>query len=220
MKSTFLISLAFCALHPSMLLALDEPNEPLALPSERIAEDPENLSERIAEDPTNPELYMKRGRALALRGDTLAAEGDFEQAIAIAPTPDAYLERAQTLVAADDGQIENALFGLDEALSAFGPVVPLTELAIELEMKQRNYDAALMRLADIAAITPGRQDVWLTRSAEILEQAGRLDEAQITYEDALAALDTLPSHRRNARASVEIEDRIRSALDRLSAGIR
>ncbi len=219
MKSTFLISLAFCALHPSTLLALDEPNEPVAPPSEHIAEDPENLSERIAGDPTNPELYMKRGRVLALRGDTLAAEVDFEQAIAIAPTPDAYLERAQTLVAADDGQIENALSGLDEALSAFGPVVPLTELAIELELKQGNYDAALMRLADIAAITP-RQDVWLARSAEILEQAGRLDEAQMAYEDALAALDILPSHRRNTRASMATEDRIRASLDRLSTEIR
>lgn len=219
MKTTLLISLIFCALHPSTLLALDEPNEPVAPLSERVAEDPENLSERIAEDPTNPELYMKRGRALALLGDTLAAEEDFEQAIAIAPTPDAYLDRAQTLVAADDGQIENALFGLDEALSVFGPVVSLTELAVELELKLGNYDAALMRLAEIAATTP-RQDPWLTRSAEVLEQAGRLDEAQMSYEDALAALDTLPSHRRNARASVEMEDRIRSALDRLSTAIR
>ena len=91
--------------------------------------------------------------------------------------------------------------------------------AIELEVKQQNYDAALMRLAEVAAITP-RQDPWLTRSAEILEQAGRLDEAQTTYEDALAALETLPSHRRNTRASIMIEDRIRTAFDRLSTATR
>ncbi|MGH8611664.1 MAG: tetratricopeptide repeat protein [Gammaproteobacteria bacterium] len=219
MRIHFLVPLIVCALQPSTLLALSESHEPIAFPSEPVAEDPENLSERIAGDPANPELYMKRGRALALLGDTLAAADDFEQVIAIAPTPDAYLERAQTLVAADDGQIEDALFGLDEGLSVLGPVVALTELAIELELKQGNYDAALMRLVEVAANTP-RRDPWLTRSAEILEQAGRLDEAQMTYQDALAALETLPSHRRNTRASIMIEDRIHTALDRLSTATR
>ena len=219
MRRDFLVPLIVCALQPSTLLALGEPHEPIVLPSEPVAEDPANLSERITEDPTNTELYMKRGRALALLGDPLAAADDFEQVISIAPTPDAYLERAQTLVAADNVQIEDALFGLDEGLSALGPVVALTELAIELELKQRNYDAALMRLAEVAAITP-RQDPWLTRSAEILEQAGRLEEAQTAYQDALAALETLPSHRRNTRASIVIENRIRTALDRLSTATR
>lgn len=207
-RAAWLMGLIVCALQPSTLLAHSELDEPIAL-----------LSERIAEDPANAELYMRRGRGLALLGDTLAAAEDFTQAIAIAPIPDAYLERAQALVAADDVHIEDALVGLDEGLSALGPVVALTELAIELELKHENYDAALMRLAEIAAVAR-RQDPWLTRSAEILEQAGRLDEAQATYEDALATVETLPSHRRNTRASMVIEDRIRTALDRLSTATR
>jgi hypothetical protein len=76
-----------------------------------------------------------------------------------------------------------------------------------------------MRLDEIAATT-ARQDTWLAQRAEILEQAGHLDEARKAYEDTLAALDTLPRHRRNTRASAALEDRVHAALDRLSIEIR
>jgi len=177
------------------------------------------LDRFLAIEPRHGEALMTRARVLAALGDAQAAVADFTQVIAIEATPDAYLERAQALVAADDGQIEEALRGLDESRDTLGPLVTLAQLAIELELKRAHYDAALMRLDEIAATT-ARQDTWLAQRAEILEQAGDLNEARKVYGDTLAALDTLPRHRRNTRASAALEDRVHAALDRLSMAIR
>lgn len=177
------------------------------------------LDRFLAREPQHGEALMTRARVLAALSDAQAAAADFTQVIAIEPTPDAYLERAQALVAADDGQIEEALRDLDESHDTLGPLVTLAQLAIELEFKRAHYNAALTRLDEIAATT-ARQDTWLAQRAEILEQAGHLDEARKAYEDALAALDTLPRHRRNTRASAALEDRVHAALARLSTAIR
>lgn len=57
-----------------------------------------------------------------------------------------------------------------------------------------------------------RQETWLVRQAQILRQAGREEEAQKNYQDALAVLDRLPTAHRGTRATLELETRIRRAL--------
>ena len=98
-------------MHPSTLPALGEPHEPIALPSEPVAEDPANLSERVS-----GYRHANASRRIA----TITEDRN----------------DAQALLAADHGQAEDVLFCLDEALSALGPAVALTERAIGLELKQ------------------------------------------------------------------------------------
>jgi len=124
-----------------------------------------------------------------------------------------YIERAQTLAAAGIEFRDEALRGLDEGMEKLGPLITLQLAALDLELAQKRYDRALARLERIAAGSP-RKETWLARRGEIMEQAGRKTEAHESYAAALAAIETLPPHRRRVKATTEMETRLRAALRR------
>ena len=101
---------------------------------------------------------------------------------------------------------------MDDGIERLGPLVTIQLHAIDLELKRKQFDAALARLEKIAAQSP-RKETWLARRGEILLQAGRREEARAAYEQALKALDTLPPGRRNVPAMNELERRIKAALE-------
>ena len=72
------------------------------------------------------------------------------------------------------------------------------------ELSRGRYERALERLERIAAQSP-RKEPWLIRRGEILEQAGRTDEARAAYAGALEAIESLPSTRRWNRAAQRLE---------------
>ena len=160
------------------------------------------------------EGFTTRARTLVKLEKPLEAARDFTTAIRYAPSarPELYIERAQALASAGDKHYAEALRGLDEGIERLGPLVTIQLHAIDLELKRRQFDAALVRLEKIAAQSP-RKETWLARRGEILVQAGRLEEARTAYEQALKALDSLPPGRRNVPAMNELEKRIKAALE-------
>ena len=86
--------------------------------------------------------------------------------------------------------------------------------AIDLEVRQKRYDAALARIDTVAAATP-RKETWLARKGEILRQAGRPAEAREAYRAALQALESLPPARRNVPATAALEKNIREQYESL-----
>ena len=89
-------------------------------------------------------------------------------------------------------------------------------LAIDLELRKKNYDAALARLEQIAAQSQ-RKEEWLVRRGEILEQAGRAEEAHAAFMQAQAAIESLPPAIGQTTAMTELEARLRAALERQAA---
>ena len=160
------------------------------------------------------EGFIARARTLVKLEKPLDAARDFTTAIRYAPAgrPELYIERAQALTGAGDRHYAEALRGLDEGIERLGPLVTIQLHAIDLELKRKQFDAALARLEKISAQSP-RKETWLARRGEILLQAGRREEARAAYEQALKALDTLPPGRRNVPAMNELERRIRAALE-------
>jgi predicted Zn-dependent protease len=160
------------------------------------------------------EALTARARALVKLQLRLEAVRDYTAAIKAASTgrPELYIERAQALAAEGEAHFAEALRGLDEGLQKMGPLVTLQLYAIDVELKRKNVDAALERLDKIAAQSP-RKETWLARRGEILQQAGRKEEADKAYRSALQAMATLPPARRNVPAMVELEKRIRAALE-------
>jgi len=160
------------------------------------------------------EGFIARARTLVKLEKPLDAARDFTTAIRHAPSgrPELYIERAQALASAGDKHYAEALRGLDEGIERLGPLVTIQLHAIDLELKRKQFDAALARLEKIAAQSP-RKETWLARRGEILLQAGRREEARAAYEQALKALDTLPPGRRNVPAMNELERRIKAALE-------
>ena len=155
-------------------------------------------------------------RVSAKLKQTAAAVKYFTQAIAISPQDSAeiYLERAETLVNAR--QIDEALRGLDAGLEKFGNLVTLQTAAIALEVRRKNYDAALARLDKLTAAMP-RKESFLLRRGEILYEANRKCEARKSLLEAQKDYDSLSSFRKNVRAVKEQMTRLQKMLTQIPA---
>lgn len=170
------------------------------------------LDRFLRQQPHYAEGLVTRGRVLARIGARFEAANDFTAALALAPVPEPelYLERAQVL-AGDERYIQEALRGLNDGIKQLGPVVTLELAAIDLELRENNYDAALTRLEVITAQSE-RKETWLVRRGEILRAAGRYDEARKAFSAAIVAIESLPPERRQSRAITALQLRARSAL--------
>jgi predicted Zn-dependent protease len=190
----------------------------LKLDAGRPAEARGLLDRFLAREPDHVMGRIARGRALAQLGEPLAAARDFTHALehlsADDAQPEYYLERARALVAAGPAHTEAAVAGLDEGLARLGQPVSLQLYAIDLELARGRTDAALERLERIAAAAP-RPESWQLKRAEILERAGRLDEARLALRATLDALATLPEARRESSAARKLREQAQSALARL-----
>lgn len=185
------------------LLALDRPAESKVF-----------LDRHLAREPGHADGLVARARSLRALGDCRAAAEDYSQAIAAVPNPDFYLERARCLSAAGDAYLSEALQGLDEGLARLGMIASLQRLAVDLELRRKDVDAALVHVESLGVFT-GRPDLWLARRGDILLQAGRRDEAKAAYREALAAIQSLSPRRRGHRVVRELEQRLEATLPRL-----
>jgi predicted Zn-dependent protease len=170
------------------------------------------LDRFLARQPAHYEGLITRARVLAKLGARSDAAKDFTQALSVSSVaePELYLERAKVL-AGDEQHPGEALRGLDEGIARLGPVVTLQLAAIDLELRRKNYDAALSRIDQIAAQSE-RKEAWLVRRGEILKLAGRDDEARAAFNAALVAIESLPPAHRQSRSVTALELRARSAL--------
>jgi len=188
----------------------------------------ENLPERaiapldlyIAGHPADPAGHSVRARALALLGRHGEAASEFDQALTLTNAtgrraqPDLYLELARALIAAGDGNRERALAVLEDGLTRLDRPVALDLEALAIERALGRTDAALIRLERLAAAS-SRAEIWLTRRAETLEQAGRMAEAQQSWRAASSAIERLSASRRASAAIVELNAVVSAALRRL-----
>lgn len=174
------------------------------------------LDRFLAKQSNHVEALVLRARALTRLEDRLAAARDFTRAIELTPEsrPDLYIERAQALAAAGESHVTDALRGLDEGIKKLGPLVTLQSSAIDIEVAARHYDSALARL-EVATSASPRKETWLARKGEILQQAGRNDQARAAFAAALEAIDALPPGRRNVPAMLELQNRLRQQLQNL-----
>jgi tetratricopeptide (TPR) repeat protein len=174
------------------------------------------LDRSIARNPSYVDAWVLRARALTKLEERLAAAADYDRALTLYPEPgpDLFIERAQVLAAEGPEHYARALQGLDDAIAKMGPLVTLQLYAVDVELKQKSYDAALARIDKVAARSP-RKETWLARRGEILVQAGRTLEAAQAYKAALAAMQTLPPGRRNVPAMLELDRRLKEELKNL-----
>jgi len=157
--------------------------------------------------------HVLHAEALAALDRRKEAVRAYARALELRPNPAIYLARADLSAT---WSIDESLAGLDEARDALGPIAPLELRAIELETADGRYAAALERVTRLEAL-PGRSDIWTERRAELLERAGRRDEARQCWADVIAAIEALPASRRRTPATVEREARARAARERLGS---
>lgn len=179
----------------------------------------ESLQRYLEKRPQDTVARVAFARALAQLSRHLEAAAEFDRAIRSVhdgkPKPEYYLERARALAGAGRKHYDAALAGLDEGLARLGQPVTLQNYAIELELERRHYDQALDRL-DRMWSGSARRETWLVRRGEILERAGRFDEARAAYGETLTAIEALSARRQSNRAVARLADEARSGLARIA----
>lgn len=170
----------------------------------------------IEHSPRGPEGHLVRARILRVLGMNQEAASAFTNAIALddQPSPELFLERADTIAAQGADEIESAVRSLDEGIARLGPLASLELAALDGEIRLRRYEPAIARieLLKTQAANPAH---WLLRQAEVLELAGRADRARAAYQQALEALGARPDHATPNRAVVELEHSARVAIARI-----
>ncbi len=162
--------------------------------------------------PDHPDGRILRARVHAALSDSASALRDYDHVVATvpSPSPDCFLERSTALTKLDRPQ--DAVRGLDEGISRLGNLQALQLAALEIELALKQSDAALVRV-DQAMAPLQRKEQWLTRRGEILQTAGRSDDAKAAYTAALAAIQALPLNPRNAKPTRELESRLQTLLE-------
>ena len=174
----------------------------------------EALDRFLSRSPDHSAGCAARARVLVKGKAWQAAAEDFARAIAHAkePEPALFIERSRALRALD--QVDEAIRALDEGIARLGPLIVLTQAALDLEAEAGHFDAALARLGKIIDASP-RKERWLLRRGELLEKAGRLDGARDALIAAQSALAAVPADRRATAAMQDLAKSIDAALARI-----
>jgi len=170
------------------------------------------LDRLLTMKPDHPDGRILRARTHAALGDNPSALRDYDHVVATveSPSPDCFLERSTALVKLERPQ--DAVRGLDEGISRLGNLQALQLAALEIQVAQKQYDAALVRI-DQAMAPLQRKEQWLTRRGEILQNTGRNEEAKTAYTAALTSIAALPQVPRNAKPTRELESRLQILLE-------
>jgi predicted Zn-dependent protease len=107
---------------------------------------------------------------------------------------------------------------LDEGIARVGALPALELRAIEIERQRKTFVAAIERVDRIVARYPVKEPS-LTLRGEILEQAGRIEEAHPTFQKVLDGIETYPDFRRTLDMTKQLETRARAGKTRTQSKI-
>ena len=178
-----------------------------------------HLDRALARQPDNVRALIIRARAFRQLGEPLAAAADYARAIDTFkdpdhPLPEYYFERARAFEAAGSSYFGAAVQTLDLGTGRLGNIRIFEDYAIELERKQGNYSAALLRLDHLVDHT-ARKESLLIKRGEILMEAGKPAEAEADFAAARTTIDALPAGRRHSRAMKQLRTDIDSRMHSL-----
>ena len=165
---------------------------------------------------SQPEVWVLRGQVLAAMGQSDLARADYAEGFRRAPeaSVEQILEWSRLLAALPGGNLAEVLSILDGAAARLGPLPPLIDYAITLEIAGQNYDAALARI-DRARSQSRWQGALLVRRGDLLAITGRGADAVTAYKAALAAIESLPERNRARPEVQKLAQAARAALAKL-----
>jgi Flp pilus assembly protein TadD len=169
----------------------------------------------LARRPDNAEAFLGRSAVLLRLGRCGEALADFRRALQLSaqPAPQPVLELARALQA--QGRAEEALSVIDECLRRSASPIELQAEALNLEIQNGHFDAALRRLDTILRLAH-RQEEWLVKRGKILAAMGRAVDARQAFEAALAAIRSLPPRIQQNPPMIRLKSEIQASLAQLS----
>jgi tetratricopeptide (TPR) repeat protein len=173
----------------------------------------EHANRYVAANPNDYQGYLVRARLLAKLDRLPESANDYFQVIEKnRDTPlEIFIEGAKAVTTEDGTHLPLALKMLDQGISRIGSIVTLQSAALEAEIRQSNWDAALARVDKITQQMP-RKDSWLAKRGDILVKAGRYDEARKTYQSALDAIQKLGPNQRRHPDTIQMEKQLKELV--------
>jgi len=176
-----------------------------------------NFAERFIDSLAGEKGALVRGYKLlgaaymASEQFSLAAES-YEVVLNITTNavPNDYLNLANTLHKSNNHEL--ALTVLTRGIEKLGSLSVLEQQALAIELGAKDHKAALARMDRI--IAQGKQLPFLyEQKGNILQDAGEVEEAYISYRQALVELEKLPASRRDTPAIKALARKIRLVLN-------
>ena len=174
------------------------------------------LDPLLAAHPECARAWLLRARAARQLGDAAGSLADYRAALNRAPVwePDWVQEMADALVA--QGRTKEATQVLAAGIGKLGEVPALVLRSLELELVEKNFDAALRRVEALRQTAP-RPEPWMARRASVLAQAGRIEESRAAWQALVDHLAALPNLERGSHALSKLAEAARQALASLSS---
>jgi predicted Zn-dependent protease len=171
----------------------------------------EALDRQIASHSENPKGWLLRARAERKLSQDEASLADFREALKRTPAPEPDLIQEVADALATRGSQAEAAQVLAAGIERLGHIPSLVLRAIDLEIANKNYDAALRLVAEMQKQAP-RPEPWMARRATILAQAGRTEESRAAWKALSDHLESLPASERSSHAMTQFADEARQAL--------
>jgi tetratricopeptide (TPR) repeat protein len=171
----------------------------------------EVLDRQIASHPENPKGWLLRARAERHFGQDKTSLADFREALKRTPSPEPDLIQEVADALATRGSQDEAAQVLAAGIARLGHIPSLVLRVLDLEIANKNFDAALRLVAEMQKDAP-RPEPWMARRATILAQAGRTDESRAAWKALSDHLASLPAPERSSHAMTQFADEARQAL--------
>ena len=115
---------------------------------------------------------------------------------------------------ADSTDYQEALRWIEQGLAHFDFDIVLKEKQILIYTQSGQYQQAIAAIDEAAQHSP-RKEKWLLKKASLYELSQQNDLAMTAYEQALAALESLPKHLAATRKMLELETQILEGISRI-----
>ena len=174
-----------------------------------------DLDVYVAQFPNQLIAQLTRARTLAALGRNGHAAFAYASLLERLPQPqpDYYVEQWNAQQAAGHSPAAQ-LVALEKGLLTLGSVPVLEDAALGVELRAKQWDAALARL-DRQSATAARKERWLYRRGLVLAEANRNDQAAIAFGASLDQIDRLPPGLRGLRATASLAEQVRESLAKL-----
>lgn len=151
-----------------------------------------HLDDFLQAHPGGVRALSVRGRAFLKLGRAHEAMADLRKAIEFSSAPETELITDLAIACRDAGKPAEAGKVIDAGLKTKANAPDLLQCALDIETAAGSWDAALGRIDALQKDAP-RPEPWMARRAELLQTAGRTDEARAAWSALRAHLLSLPN---------------------------
>ena len=170
------------------------------------------LDKAIRLQPNNLRAYLLRAEVLLALGEKKKALADYKKLFSLQPEIESGFYREAALLTEDIEGPRAALALLDQRMETLGPIPQLQNLAIAIEQRRKNYQAAILRMKSFSPLMRS-SPFWHSQLAHLELLNGNPTSTRHHLEIA----ENLLSGRRQTQVSRQLQNELLALREKLKA---